>query len=75
MFYGLCHLCYNAMLSIPMQLACMVYAEPKFVLLAKLLYNSNFLSVHLKSYGGNVIFSVPIQDKCLNFVVKILLTN
>ena len=48
-------------LSISMQRAYMVYDEPKFVLLAKLLYNSNFLSVHLNNCGGNVILSTPIQ--------------
>ncbi len=33
------------------------------------------LSVCLKRYCGNVIFSAPIQDKCIKVFVKIPLTN
>ena len=44
-------------------------------LVAKLPYNSKSLSVRLlEKSGGNVIFSAPIQDKQLKFLVKIPMT-
>ncbi len=41
-------------------------------LVAKLLYNYKYL---LKRFGGNLSFFDPIHDKCLNFFVKIRVTN
>ena len=50
-----------------------------YFLVAKLLYKSKCLSVHMSisqpRLGGNVIFSAPIWDIALIFFVQILLMN
>ncbi len=42
---------------------------------AKLLYISKCPAVRLTDFWGDMIFSAPIQDKCLIICVNILQTN